>query len=87
MSAGFDTTRRYVRVTGQRAHGFIEFEFCIGEPDLCVEMILGQAAFAEFCVDNAVVMLDPESLDPESAQTSRTDWQWRMFDATAIRFR
>lgn len=82
MNAGFDTTRRFVRVTRQRPNGFVEFEFAIGEPELCVEMILGQAAFDEFCATNAVVMLDPEP-----AQSPRDDWQWRMSDATAIRFR
>ena len=37
--AGFDTRRRFVRVTGERPNGFVEFDFAVGEPDLAVEMI------------------------------------------------
>lgn len=56
--AAFDPTRKFVRVCAERADGFVEFEFAIGEPALCVELMLPAAAFAAFCRDNEVVMLD-----------------------------
>ncbi|MDY0329162.1 MAG: phenol hydroxylase subunit [Thiomonas sp.] len=47
---GFDPARRFVRVTGSHAHGFIEFEFSIGSDELCVELMLPPDAFDEFCL-------------------------------------
>jgi phenol hydroxylase P0 protein len=44
----------FVRVRHERADGFIEFDFAIGEPDLSVELILPRAAFEEFCAINQV---------------------------------
>ncbi|WP_018992895.1 phenol hydroxylase subunit [Aromatoleum toluclasticum] len=82
--AAFDTRRKFVRVTGERANGFVEFDFAVGEPDLAVEMILTRAAFAEFCERNAVEMLAPQG-EPDS--TEKTDWDWRLADATRTRFR
>jgi phenol/toluene 2-monooxygenase (NADH) P0/A0 len=67
----FDTTRRYVRVCEQRPDGFIEFEFAIGDPALCVELMLPADAFHEFCLANEVILLDP-------AQSGQGDWVARM---------
>ena len=53
-----DTDRRYVRVTEQRADGLVAFEFAIGWPELCVELLLPAPAFAEFCAANRVQRLD-----------------------------
>lgn len=39
----------FVRVTGIRRGRFIEFEYMVGDPDLCVELIMPIPAFAEFC--------------------------------------
>lgn len=36
----FDMARKYVRVCNQRPDGFVEFEFAIGDPDLCIELML-----------------------------------------------
>lgn len=77
-----DTTRRFVRVSGERPDGFIEFEFAIGEPDVFTELILGREAFARFCADNRAEVLPPR--DPEAVQS---DWDWRLSDATHTRFR
>lgn len=77
-----DTTRRFVRLSGERPNGFIEFEFAIGEPEIFVEMILGREAFAEFCAANRVEMLPPR--DPDAPQG---DWDWRLADATHTRFK
>lgn len=67
----FDATRRYVRVCEQRADGFIEFEFAIGDPELCVELLLPEAAFHEFCLTNEVIVLEP-------AAPGQGDWVARM---------
>lgn len=80
--AGFDTRRRYVRVTGERDNGFVEFDFAVGEPEIFVEMILPPAAFAEFCAANRV-----ERLDAVAAGSERDDWDWRLADATRTRFK
>jgi phenol hydroxylase P0 protein len=53
-----DTTRRFVRVTETRSDGLVAFEFAIGWPDLCVELLLPAPAFAEFCATHRVQRLD-----------------------------
>lgn len=80
--ATMDTTRRFVRLSGERANGFIEFEFAIGEPEVFIEMILDHEAFAEFCATNQVEMLPPRN--PDAPQG---DWDWRLADATHTRFK
>lgn len=55
----FDASRRYVRVCDRRADGFVEFEFAIGDPALCVELMLPEAAFHEFCLANEAIVLEP----------------------------
>lgn len=70
-AASFDTARRYVRVCAHRQDGFIEFEFAIGDPELCVELMLPEAAFHEFCLANEVIMLDP-------AEAASGDWVERL---------
>ena len=85
VPANLDTRQRWVRVTGERAGGFIEFDFAIGEPDLTVEMILTPEAFAEFCAANRVEMLAPR--DPEVGTDEPSDWHWSLADATQTRFK
>ena len=80
--ATMDTTRRFVRLSGERPNGFVEFEFAIGEPEIFVEMILPRVAFAEFCATNEVEMLPPR--DPDAPLG---DWDWRLADATHTRFK
>jgi len=77
-----DTTRRFVRLSGERPNGFVEFEFAIGEPEIFVEMILPREAFTAFCLANRVELLPPR--DPDAPQG---DWDWRLADATHTRFR
>lgn len=50
-------SRRFVRVTGRRG-AFVEFEFGIDDPELHVDLVLPSVAFAEFCRENAVELLD-----------------------------
>lgn len=54
----FDVTRKFVRVTGERAGGLVVFEFSIGWPELAVELVLPRAAFEEFCATHQVQRLD-----------------------------
>lgn len=56
--SGVDLTRKFVRVTEERADGLVSFEFAIGWPELCVELLLPRAAFAEFCARQQVLRLD-----------------------------
>lgn len=71
----FDATRRYVRVCQQRADGFVEFEFAIGDPELAVELMLPEAAFHEFCLANEVILLDP-------ALSAQGNWVSRLNDVS-----
>ena len=66
-----DTTRRFVRVTEERADGLVAFEFSIGWPELAVELLLPAKAFAEFCAVNQVQRLAPrtETTDPAPEET------------------
>ena len=77
--------QRFVRVTRERANGFIEFEFSIGDPEVFMEMILDRPSFAEFCSRQGARLLDPApsaSPGPEPG-----GWDWRLRDATTIRFK
>ena len=53
-----DPQQRFVKVTGVNSRGFVEFEFSIGSPDLCVELMLPRQAFDEFCATQQVRRLD-----------------------------
>ena len=81
-----DATRRFVRLRGERGNGFVEFEFAIGEPELFVELILNRAAYEEFCATNKVEMLPPLAAS-SSEEGERSDWDWRLADATKTRFK
>ncbi len=48
----------YVRVRSEPDAAFVEFDFAIGYPDLFVELVLPQAAFASFCDHNQVLHMD-----------------------------
>lgn len=72
MATGnFDITRKFVRVMRTLPNGLIEFEFAIGDPALCVELMLPESAFHEFCLANAVIVLDP-------ATPGQGDWAARL---------
>jgi phenol hydroxylase P0 protein len=79
----FDVTRKFVRVMGTLPNGMIEFEFAVGDPDVCAELVMPKAAFDEFCAANQVELI--------SAATPLTgdaaDFQWGMHQATHQRFR
>ena len=71
MASAFDPFRKYVRVTGERDDGFVEFDFALGEPELFAEMMLTRAAFEEFCAAQGVVVLDRAGADPASPVSAR----------------
>jgi phenol hydroxylase P0 protein len=60
MPEVFDPSQKWVRVTGINPQGFVEFEFAVGSPDLCVELMLRPEAFTEFCTVQGAVVSDPD---------------------------
>jgi len=77
-----DTSLCYVRVTGERADGLIEFEYAVGEPELFVELILPSSAFEEFCAANAVQFLSRREATAPTELVSH--FAWKMSDATRV---
>ena len=67
---------RYVRVRGETASGFIEFDFAIGDPSLYVELLLPRGAFDIFCARNDVVFMS----DEEAAAVDADMEKWRYGD-------
>ena len=51
-----DTNKRWVNVLRKTENGFVEFEFFVSDVDLCIELILPEAAFKEFCFNNHIVV-------------------------------
>lgn len=84
--ADLDTQKRFVRVTGNRGSRFVEFDFAIGEPGLFVEMILTHEAFVEFCATNKVALMPAPTAAMDEDDAS-ADWDWRLADATQVRFK
>lgn len=78
----FDVTRKFVRVTGRRDNGMVEFEFSVGEPEVAVELIMPEAAFQSFCAEHHVIFLEtPDAPRPQG------DFAWNLHAATRQRFR
>ncbi len=71
-SARDDAPRHYVRVTRADHHGYTEFQFSIGDPDLYLDMTLPPAAFAEFCARHRVVHLT--SAQAEAVDVAARRW-------------
>lgn len=68
-----DASRRWVQAVHVRDDGFVEFEFCVGDEQLCVELILPPAAFREFCLHNRVPRVDDATgLAPPALSTEET---------------
>lgn len=53
-----DTNKRWVNVLRRTENGFVEFEFFVSDAYLCIELILPEAAFKEFCLNNHIVVED-----------------------------
>jgi phenol hydroxylase P0 protein len=58
-----NANNRWVRILRDIENRFVEFEFFVSDKDLCVELILPQAAFKEFCASNRVRFLEADE-DP-----------------------
>ncbi len=69
----FDPKQCFVRITGVRPNGLIEFDFAIGDPTLYVELMLPHDAFQEFCARNNVQHLSAE----EAARVDHDRLKWR----------
>src|SRR3990167_7296361 len=54
----FDQLTRYVRVRSEPDARFVEFDFAIGHPELFVELVLPHAAFAAFCQQHQVGLMN-----------------------------
>lgn len=68
-----DAPRHFVRVTCADHHGYTEFQFSIGDPDLYLDMTLPPAAFVEFCARHQVVHLTPAQA--EAVDVAARRWQ------------
>lgn len=80
-----DVSRKFVRVIERRSDGLVEFEFAIGEPELCAELLLPAPAFEAFCLGNSVIELPPH--EPAADAAEGDDWNWNLRQATHQRFR
>ncbi|MGB0747653.1 MAG: phenol hydroxylase subunit [Magnetospiraceae bacterium] len=87
VSAPTDPLCAFVRVTGRRSNGFIEFDFAVGDPDVYLEMILGPEAFIDFCQENRVTFLAPPGASENAPHDPDQGWEWRLADATRTRFK
>ncbi len=65
-----------VRVTDPDHHGYVEFQFSLGDPELYLEMTLPRAAFEEFCREHAARVLTPA----EGAAVDAGERRWRFGD-------
>ena len=66
-----DLNRKFVRLIERRPDGFVEFEFAIGDPALCVELMLKEGDFHTFCLTNDVIVL-------AEADAGQGDWAARL---------
>jgi phenol hydroxylase P0 protein len=82
-STTFDITRKFVRVMGTLPNGMVEFEFAVGDPDVCAELVMPKLAFDAFCAANQVEFLS----EMPKADGAAADFQWGMHQATHQRFR
>ena len=66
-----DLSRKFVRLIERRPDGFVEFEFAIGDPALCAELMLKEDDFHTFCLANDVIVLG-------DADAGQGDWAARL---------
>jgi phenol hydroxylase P0 protein len=72
-TGGFDLTRCFVRFRALNSHGFVEFDFAIGDPSLSVELVMKPADYARFCETNHATVLGEE----EGAALDLDQMKWR----------
>lgn len=66
--------QHYVRVTNVLHNKFVEFEFSIGDPTLCVELVLPFQEFAEFRDRHNAQELTAEQVD--QVEFDRLKWRY-----------
>lgn len=69
----FDIAQRYVRFKARRDDGFVEFEFSIGDPRICVELVMREPQYRAFCHTHDVVQLSAS----EAAALEAEELKWR----------
>ncbi len=79
-----DPGARWIRITGERPSGMVEFEFAVGEPQLFVELVMGRAEFDTFCAAQGVV---PTRGPLAAAEGDAHEFDWSMREARARHFR
>lgn len=80
----FDMTKRFVRVINTLPGGLIEFEFSIGDPDVCVELVMPQTAFENFCQKQQAEIAPPQPCPV--AESEEAALLWGIHQATHQRF-
>ncbi|MET0004793.1 MAG: phenol hydroxylase subunit [Candidatus Thiodiazotropha sp.] len=67
-----DIGKAYIRVTGERLHRFVEFEFSINDEDLTVELILPYDEFRAFCAKHQATLIQrPDEIGSVDGNASR----------------
>ncbi len=69
----FDVERRYVRMKARRDDGFVEFDFSIGDPRICVELVMREPDYRAFCDTHDAVRLSAL----EAAALDAEELKWR----------
>lgn len=69
-----DARARYVRFHRITEHGFVEFAFGVGSPELMTELVLPLEAYREFCKVNEVVYLTREQ--EEAMDIDQAKWRY-----------
>jgi len=69
----FDVAQRYVRFKARRDDGFVEFDFSIGDPRLCVELVMREHDYRAFCHTHDAVRLSAV----EAAALDMEELKWR----------
>ncbi len=81
----FNPDKKFVRIIQTHATGLVEFEFAVGEPELFVELLMGQAAFDEFCATHGVTPTTGHLVQAPDTDTQEWDWSLRAAREQQIR--
>lgn len=81
----FNPDKKFVRIIQTHATGLVEFEFAVGEPELFVELLMGQAAFDEFCAIHGVTPTKSHLAQASNPDTQEWDWSLRAAREQQIR--
>ncbi len=69
-----DARARYVRFHRITDHGFVEFAFGVGSPELMAELVMPLEAYREFCKANQVVYLT--RAEEEAMDVAQAKWRY-----------